>query len=264
MELQMKTASAKLAAGKKGLDATVILVIIIVTVNVVAALFFLLPSWLELRNGRAEAALEQQNVLTAQAQFTTDIISDEDIGQLANKAPFYPKDSGILLTAVKLAEASKAALVDFSQDSAFSDSQSDNLLVDPAASAGAAEGERPAAATGSQVTSQPIRITAAGHMENVLQYLRNVQREERLIAVEQWSIKLLKEADLDDDLKNSIYINPSLPVYVLDMKLVFYSLPAYAKELGGEVHAVSEAKPDELDALKSKYGKLSWDTAANK
>ncbi|MFF2090416.1 hypothetical protein [Paenibacillus sp. NPDC058174] len=262
MELQMKTAPAKPAAGKRGLDATVILVIVIVAVNIVAALLFLLPSWLELRNGKAEAALQQQNVLTAQAQFTTDVISEEAIRQLANKAPFYPKDSGILLTAVKLAEASKAPLVDFSQETALSNSQSDSLLVDPAAATTTAN-EGASAAAGSQVISQTIHITVAGHMENVLQYIRNAQREERLIAIEQWSIKLLKEADLTDDLKNNSYINPSLPVYALDMKLAFYSLPAYAKELGGAVNTASEAKTDEMEALKSKYGKLSWDTAAN-
>ncbi|GGG55556.1 hypothetical protein [Paenibacillus radicis (ex Gao et al. 2016)] len=260
MELQMKTAPA----GKRGLDATLILVIAIVAINIVAGLLFLLPAWLELRNGKAEADLEQQNVLTAQAQFTTDIISEEDIRKLANKAPFYPKDSGILLTAVKLAEASKAPLVDFSQDLALSDKQqSDNLSVDAAASTGAETGANAVGGSaGSQVVSQPVHITVAGHMENVLQYIRNVQRDERLIAVEQWNIKLLKEADLTDDLKNNAYIDPSLPVYALDMKLAFYSLPAYAKELGGAAASASTAGMDELDALKSKYGKLSWDTAA--
>lgn len=228
----------------------IIAVTVLVLVNVLAAFTLVLPQWNDLQAVKAEEAGQLAALQMVQAQFSSEKISEQQIGELAVQVPFVTKDSDSLLALLQLAIQSRTVVTSIVQTTSNSASSTEN-------SDGANQETQSNSAASSEFT-----VTIAGHMENTLQYLRQVNKSERIIINDYWTMKVLTSSELDSnkDLRDNPNIDKSKPVYITELRMDFFSLPQYSETLlGAKPSTEVDEQGDVLRALQNKYSSLAWE-----
>ncbi|WP_307202038.1 hypothetical protein [Paenibacillus harenae] len=94
--------------------------------------------------------------------------------------------------------------------------------------------------TGNGLKTSVFEILIVGHLENLLTYMDNQQRNERLFAIKKWTFTELKPSDIGNDypdLYKQPFMDRNKPVLSLKMNIEAYSMPQYEDSLLKEEQA---------------------------
>jgi hypothetical protein len=209
--------TTKLKANKKSLAKGQILFIIVialvVSLNAAALFLYLLPELESLK--LASQSVDQKNVILQKmkTEYTNEKVSDKQIQQLTDRVPVERADSDSLLSLLDNTYNSEAPFVFVTQPNGDEEEA----------------GPKKSVAEDGTVTST-FKVLVLGHLPNLLLYIDNLQKQEQLFSLQEWSFKEMTKEDINKD-HSDIYTFPFIkkdkPVFALRLSVQSYILPQY-------------------------------------
>ncbi|OMF21440.1 hypothetical protein BK133_28410 [Paenibacillus sp. FSL H8-0548] len=211
MEIKLKSSKAALSQNQV---VFIVVVALLVVLNAAVLFLFLLPGLDSLKVDKQ--GIDQKNVTlqSVKNEYTNENISDEQMTQITTRVPVKRIDSENFVFINDLSVESNTPLAYVRQ--------SGGTESEPQSTAGSQN-------SGTMITGYEVLVV--GHLPDLLAYIDNMQKHERLFSLQKWSItEQTKEAINKDypELFSFSFINKDKAIYALQMTVQAYVFPQLA------------------------------------
>lgn len=215
MELKLKDLNVWKQSLSRFQWISIIAIAGLVVINAAFLFIYLLPQHDALKQARDRQNEKNVSLVNVQGQYTNEKISVEQIEKLLVRVPVRRLDSDNLIFLSDISYYSQAPLAYVKQ----------------------ASGREQEAAQGNEMTAETVKtnfdVQVIGHLENLLLYIDNLYKYDRLYAMKTWTMTELTSEAINKDYPNLFQEFPALskdkPILSLHMKIESYILPQFAE-----------------------------------